>query len=260
MHGVRQAYTWPAEYVQKARTSYSIIYWNRTPGAAVTVAGERRLLDRQHMLLIPPETWFERENLHPFEHWWCHLRVDSRVASSGAQTIAVHGELERMLEDLWASCWDTSPATPASLVTAYSVVAMMLTKLSWTSTYQAWSDPRLAELGRWLEEEDFPAMSNHQLAEHVNMHPKAFSRLFQQVVGTAPQDWLRSRRLELAAKRLCEGYTIDQAAAAGGFADRFHFSRLFVGYHGIGPGYYRRLQLGLGEMPDSVAEKKTRRS
>ena len=240
VHGVRRAFQWPAPYLKRIRTRSSILYWNPTPGAAVDVGTRRHLLDRHRLLLIPAGTWFQRSNLRPFDHWWCHLRLRGRLAGDAAYEIPVRDEIGRQLAGLWRICWDAGTSAPASLAHVHAVAALALTGLPWAEAEQPWRDERLDELVRRLAEQDFPHLSNVVLAARIGMHPKAFCRAFRLAAGCPPQDWLRVKRLELAAERLEQGLSIEETSEVGGFSDRFHFGRLFRRHHGVSPGLYQR--------------------
>lgn len=233
------------------RVRYAIAYWNPTPGAAITVADERLFPDRQAILLIPAGTWFQRETLRPFDHWWSHLHVRSEPAKPGAQLVAVDGALEALLESLWQHCWSDGVGSPASVAEAHAVLALALARITWAGSARVWVDARLGELAHWLEAQQYPHLANDTLAHRLDMHPKAFCRHFRQETGASPQDWLRARRLDLAAERLDQGMTVEEVVEAGGFADRFHFGRLFKRHHGVPPGHYYRLALARrGFLPD----------
>lgn len=126
---------------------------------------------------------------------------------------------------------------------AHAAFAIALTRIAWIGGARSWNDPRLGELARWLEEQQYPPLANLDMAARLDMHPKAFCRHFRQETGCPPQEWLRGKRLDLAADRLDQGQTIPAVVEAGGFADRFHFGRLFHRHHGIPPGHFRRLAL-----------------
>lgn len=238
VHGARRGFSWPPVFLRRLRTRFSILYWNPTPGAAVTVDGRRHLLDRRHALLIPAGAWFQRENIIPFDHWWCHLRVRGDMAEGGVVPVA--GELATHLRMAWDGCWDPGPGAPGTLAAAHAAVAIALTRAGWRTAAADLGDIRLMALERWLEGRGYPPAGNDELAGRIGMHAKAFSRLFRHAAGCTAQEWLRRRRLDLAAERLEQGMSVEQAAAAGGFADRYHFGRLFRRHHGVGPGGYRR--------------------
>lgn len=241
VHGVRRSFLWEAPYLRPLRPRYAVMYWNPTAGAAVQVDGRRLLLDARHLLLIPPGCRFQRENIAPFDHWWCHLRI--RAVADAACLIPVRGELRMCLRRLWACAQAGDAGSPAALAALHAVAGIALARAAWRPDGDAWADPRLTELAGWLAARGFPPLSNRAMAGRIGMHEKAFSRLFRRVAGRPAQDWLRSRRLDLAAERLEAGLSVAEAAEAGGFADRYHFGRLFRRRHGIGPGGYRRMHL-----------------
>jgi AraC family transcriptional regulator of arabinose operon len=76
------------------------------------------------------------------------------------------------------------------------------------------------------------------LPELARQHGLSWSALRQALrrrTGLSPQRLLRSARLALAAQRLGEGARVTDAAAAAGFTDPFHFSRLFRRAYGVPP-------------------------
>lgn len=76
------------------------------------------------------------------------------------------------------------------------------------------------------------------LPDLAHKHGLSWSALRQALrrrTGLSPQRLLRSARLALAAQRLGEGARVTDAAAAAGFADPFHFSRLFRRAYGVPP-------------------------
>lgn len=76
------------------------------------------------------------------------------------------------------------------------------------------------------------------LPEFARQHGLSWSALRQALrrrTGLSPQRLLRSARLALAAQRLGEGARVAEAAAAAGFADPFHFSRVFRRAYGVPP-------------------------
>ena len=70
-----------------------------------------------------------------------------------------------------------------------------------------------------------------------------FSRLFRQVVGLAPHQYLLRCRLRHAQKLLsapAEGRSIADVAAEAGFADQAHLDRHFLRAYGVSPRQFRR--------------------
>lgn len=95
VHGVRRSFQWPAPFLKRIRTRFTIVYWNPTPGAVVTTGSHRHVLNKENLLLIPAGVWFQRSNLRPFDHWWCHLYVNCTCEGDHAHEIVMGDELKR---------------------------------------------------------------------------------------------------------------------------------------------------------------------
>lgn len=65
-------------------------------------------------------------------------------------------------------------------------------------------------------------------------------RRFAQAYGVPPHAWLLQQRAERARCLIREGQSLAQAAAASGFADQSHMTRLFVRQFGFTPGAWQQ--------------------
>ncbi|WP_371763549.1 AraC family transcriptional regulator [Massilia sp.] len=63
-------------------------------------------------------------------------------------------------------------------------------------------------------------------------------RQFARATGLTPHAYLIQRRIDAARALLARGSTLADAAAASGFADQSHMTRLFIRTYGITPGAY----------------------
>lgn len=66
-----------------------------------------------------------------------------------------------------------------------------------------------------------------ELADAAGVHPVSLSRAFRRHYGLSPGQLQRRALLNRAAQRLRAGETVADVAAALGFADQSHFTRLF---------------------------------
>jgi AraC-like DNA-binding protein len=64
-------------------------------------------------------------------------------------------------------------------------------------------------------------------------------RTFQNTTGLTPHAYLINRRIEAAKGRLQQGETLVEVAAATGFSDQAHLTRVFKARIGVTPGAYR---------------------
>ena len=63
-------------------------------------------------------------------------------------------------------------------------------------------------------------------------------RGFVKATGFTPHAYLMQRRIDLARRLIASGSRLADAAAASGFADQSHMTRLFVRKYGVSPGAY----------------------
>lgn len=79
-----------------------------------------------------------------------------------------------------------------------------------------------------------------QLAGEAGLSRYQLVRQFGQATGLTPHAYLLQRRLHHARRLLVGGTPVAEAAAASGFADQSHLTRLFARSFGITPGAYVR--------------------
>ena len=63
-------------------------------------------------------------------------------------------------------------------------------------------------------------------------------RGFAKATGLTPHAYLMQRRIDAARRLIARGSGLADAAAASGFADQSHMTRLFVRIYGVSPGAY----------------------
>ncbi len=95
---------------------------------------------------------------------------------------------------------------------------------------------------RFLEANYARPLALNDIAGAVHLSPIYFGRLFRTATGLTPMAYLRGLRMD-RAKRLLreEELTVAQVADAVGFADPYHFSRVFRQQEGMAPTRYREL-------------------
>ena len=96
-----------------------------------------------------------------------------------------------------------------------------------------------------FEQQRHGAMTVGYMATALGMTPAAFTHRCRLVLGASPARALRQHRLD-QARMLLEHSGLGIAAVAQelGFADQFHFSRLFKRHHGMPPSALRRRFVG----------------
>jgi AraC family transcriptional regulator len=87
------------------------------------------------------------------------------------------------------------------------------------------------------------AVSLVDLATTCQLSVRQFRRAFRQSTGQSPHRWLVERRLDKAQGLLeLSAQSLNDIAAACGFANQSHFTRVFTSAMGMSPGAWRRLR------------------
>lgn len=82
-----------------------------------------------------------------------------------------------------------------------------------------------------------------QIAGECQVNRAYLCRLFRRFEGQSPYQYLLRLKMEYAAGRLQEpGALVKQVATESGFADPFHFSRVFTSVFGRPPSSFRGLR------------------
>jgi AraC-like DNA-binding protein len=92
-----------------------------------------------------------------------------------------------------------------------------------------------------LLRDHFPVLASaDELARMAHMDAAYMTRLFQRHGGESPYQMLVRLKMNRAAERLVSGArSLKEIGAEVGFADPYHFSRVFKRAHGVAPKTFR---------------------
>lgn len=99
----------------------------------------------------------------------------------------------------------------------------------------------LEELLVYVESNPEKDLSVTALAKIAGRSRSRFAVWFKTMVDETPAEYVQRLRIRLAATRLGEANeSIESIAAATGFANRYHFTRVFAKLMGVSPAAYRK--------------------
>jgi AraC family transcriptional regulator len=103
------------------------------------------------------------------------------------------------------------------------------------------SPRRLRVATQYLEENCLDTVRLQDLAALVGLSPSYFNSAFKASTGATPHQWQVQARLEWVKTRLREQQgSLSEIAAAAGFADQAHMTRVFKQYTGLTPAAWLR--------------------
>ncbi len=225
------------------RVPYWRLYWNKTAGAALIVNKRRIPLLPDKIYLVTPDTVTCNRRRCALDHYFIHFVADApydhvapgvidypatpelTAAFAHLQELADAGQRQRQLQ------------STRMLFLCYHALSMLPDDFFRTD-YQ---DQRVRQAIACMHQNIACPADTATLAHAAGMHPTAFIRLFKKSTGLAPHAFYQIRRVEEACRLLhSTDHKLDDIAAATGFYDRFHFSRVFSKIRGMTPAQFRR--------------------
>ncbi len=97
------------------------------------------------------------------------------------------------------------------------------------------SDTRIKKVREYLDAHFKSKVSITELAALANTNPFHLIRIFKKNLGLTPNEYLLTKRTQLAINLLKKGYKVNEAALLAGFYDSSHFNRLFRKMTGLSP-------------------------
>lgn len=251
---------------------YWRIYYNKTVGAEIHHQGKSYPLNPNAIVLIAPNTSFQSSlsgdlsRDRDFELEGARIdnvTTESKMMAEGAVPhLFIHFNLGMPYDNippgifvsetnsLWLDKINTliahlqhdhrrfSMQTSLDLQALIAGLLAEIPKAKWDLISK---DMRVLKVLAHIEKHLSGNLNNLELALVAGMATNAFTRLFGGETGIPPQRYVKKKRIEEACILLHHSnLSIDQIAARCGFADRFHFSRIFRQLTGIPPAGYRK--------------------
>jgi AraC-like DNA-binding protein len=231
------------------------LYMNDRSGAALELADGTYALDAGRLYLVPAGVRFSCGNVAAVRHFYVHFdvigmpRVALRALFSGPLHVP---DRAAVVEEARALTQELDERHMFGLVEQLRVKALLYGALA--AYLQSMPDDvierywRLAAAHapvraalREIEEHLPEQLSNQHLARLCHMSEDHFIRRFRECVGQSPARYIQEQRVLQAAQALLfTADSIETIAAAGGFANRFYFSRVFIRHMGVSPAAYRK--------------------
>lgn len=225
---------------------YWRLYANGKKGANVEIEGHSIPLPPDQIVIIPENTPFNARGRAGVSHLWIHFSppVSLRFIPE-CRSFPLDAPLSANVSALRKLLNTRTHLEESGKKRLYHACLAVLH--GWFAGDPLPMRPPLPPaLSRVLEtiERSLPAaLPNAFLSAHVGMSLEGFIRWFKQGTGTTPARYVARCRVREACHLLSlTDRSIEEIAEAVGFANRHHFSRVFLHYAGRSPAQFRREQ------------------
>lgn len=238
------------------------LYVNGQAGAELELDGRRMALRPGTVYLLPAGLRFKTRLARGVKRVWqdfIHFEVDGFPPALLRRLFPAPLPLSpsKDIEVLLAACREADADPKADemsrrfrrLALAHAAMAAAFGQATaeGRESWHAWLrlPPVVAPALRLLEERLGSPPANEELARACGLGVRQFLRRFSESVGLSPGQFALERRVALAAEALARGDdTMETITERLGFADRFHFSKVFKARVGLPPVAYRRMHAG----------------
>lgn len=221
---------------------YWRLYWADTEGASLRFNGNNYLLRPGTWTLITPRTTFSPQTTGTaINHMLVHFQLAGVFAQPTPGIFSIDHDLAF---DDFAHLGITANdlPRPERILTLTKLISEACLNLDPTVWEKEHPDQRIRRVLKAMDAHIAAPLSNPELAEIAHLSAPAFSRLFKESLGTPPQAFYLSLRLEHASFLLeSTDDEIDLIAEQCGFCDRNYFSTVFRQHYEAPPATFRKL-------------------
>ncbi|MFA5204066.1 MAG: AraC family transcriptional regulator [Lentisphaeria bacterium] len=237
---------------------YARLYWVREGGGFVRHHGREFPLVPGHAYLIPPRCDFAHGCPERVEIWWAHVTLELWGSLDAFACLPCRYELDRaeagqafsrQLRQLLALAGQESATARLAMTGLILLLAAPFFRVPPTAA--AAGGGLAVPQRRFLPVLDY--IDHHlrentplsRLAALVHLQPAYFCHRFAQCFGLGPAAWRNRRRIDRGIPLLLgTERTLDDIAGELGFANAFHFSRMFKRVTGLAPDRFRHRRPG----------------
>lgn len=253
------------------------LYHNNHEGATIIFYGETFHLQKDTIILIPPNTSFSTKlrtaanqnvkesivgrKINSFEeilqidnevftdHLFIHFNLGYRFDSvvPGVYAFKANDNMLSVVQKVKELCVEGLVEFDfKSSAIINNLILTLLVQIDNRKWVFANYDKRIQNALHYIDNNIKEYISNHQIAAVGNMAINSFARRFKETVGVSVQQYIVKVRIEKARLLMHHSNkSIDEIAIECGFYDRHHFSKVFKNVLNVSPGYYKQhLTLG----------------
>jgi AraC family transcriptional regulator, arabinose operon regulatory protein len=223
------------------------------------INGVRASLQTNQAVLLPrntPHTYGASETT-PWSIYWVHFTGSSadffsHQLISGEYALEVDADALSTVQQLFAECCNAlitgfvlERIIYASQTLHHLLACLFFNNRAFSPTLQTSRFHNLDSTLAFLQQNVHNSLSLAEMAEHADLSPSHFSRLFKEQTSYSPMDYFIHLKIQHACKLLfLTRMTVREIGYELGYEDPCYFSRLFKKIVGISPIQYRNKPRG----------------
>lgn len=219
-------------------------YWNPEPGGVLDCDGGSVELVPEQITLIPGYHVFSTRAERPFSQYYIHFNLPEQLQPPQPRIhrIPLRPEWRERWEEFHRLLPEPEMACRRAVIAESLLLEALLELPPENLTLVTPGDPRISRAGKLIAERLDDPPKNSELAAAAGLTRESFVRLFRRCCGESPQQLSRRLRIEHGCRLLhYSNRSIEEIAEQCGFADRYHFTRVFSALMHCSPAVFRRL-------------------
>jgi AraC-like DNA-binding protein len=240
---------------RNVRDSFWRFYVNDRDGASLILPNSECALRANRLYFVPENVLFSCANRNALGHFFIHFDVLGVPRPVLQRFFAQPVELEaapQLQRAARALARDLQNGSTPEAVLQCRAQALLFAALAHSFTvreagavHDFWElaarHEAVAPALEYIEAHLSAPLNNEVLARRCHWSADHFARRFRECVGQTPAQYVQARRIAVASQQLLfTEKSIEQIAQETGFADRFHFSRVFALHKQYPPAAYRK--------------------
>jgi AraC-like DNA-binding protein len=231
------------------------LYLNDREGAKLELAGGVFKMPRRRIVLVPAGIGFQPKLDSPVHQLFVHFEFVGWPAEAAQEVFPAPFALKKdplrdqLAAELCAELSETDSKLGPVLASRLKAlihlsISAALSEIPGDRTSRflriAEGQQELLTVLHYIEEHLDQQLNNAQLADIARSSESRFIRRFRDATGRTPGRYVQDRRLRRAAEALVSTERgIEEIAQSCGFANRYHFTRVFSQRMGCPPARYR---------------------
>lgn len=233
-------------------SSFWRLYLNEKPTASVLCGKTEYKISPGCFHLIPAWTRFSCHNTGTTGHFYVHFNLMGipgiLIRKYWPAPIKLHTKAyySKIIQNFKMDTCGSILSSQARInAVVYTTIAELFESLSKHNMFELehllQGNSRFTDMIEYIESCLHLPLTNSHLAKKCHMSEAHFVRSFAKNIGQSPAQYVQERRIAKASELLSFTDTpIDVISQECGFANRFHFSRIFKALIGQPPATYRR--------------------